>query len=297
VYGEGHAYSNPFSGIGTEQTVSSMTTDELKAFYRRWVRPDNATLLIVGDTTLAQIKPLLEQRLAGWKAPAEQLPTKQLQSVAPQSKPRVFLVNRTAAEQSMVMAVELAPPRSTPDNDALETVNTILGGSFVSRINMNLREDKHWSYGAGSGLLDAKGQRPFVASAMVQTDKTAESMQELLKELRDLTGTRQPSDKEIRFAKDALVKAMPGKNETAGEVAASYADILTYGLPDNYLNEFVGQVEALTPAQLQAAGAELVHPEALTWIVVGDLSAIEASVRKLNLGEVKVLDPDGHTLR
>ena len=297
VYGEGHAYSNPFSGIGTEQTVASMTTNELKTFYRRWVRPDNATLLIVGDTTLAQIKPLLEQRLAGWQAPAEPLPTKQLQTVAPQPKPRVFLVNRTAAEQSMVMAVELAPPRSTPDNDALETVNKILGGSFVSRINMNLREDKHWSYGAGSGLLDAKGQRPFVASAMVQTDKTAESMQELLKELRDLTGARQPTDKEIRFAKDALVKALPGKNETAGEVAASYADILTYDLPDNYLNEFVGQVEALTPAQLQAAGTELVHPEALTWIVVGDLSTIEASVRKLNLGEVKVLDADGQVLR
>src|SRR5262249_52562984 len=152
-------------------------TDELKAFYERWVRPDNATLLIVGDTTLAQIKPLLEQRLAGWKATAEPLPKKQLQTVTPQSKPRVFLINRTAAEQSLVLAVELAPPRSTPDNIALETVNTILGGSFVSRINMNLREDKHWSYGAGSGLMDAKGQRPFIASGMVQTDKTAESMQ------------------------------------------------------------------------------------------------------------------------
>jgi zinc protease len=297
VYGADHAYSNPFSGIGTEETVSSMTTDELKAFYRRWVRPDNATLLIVGDTTLSRIRPLLEQRLSQWKAPDEPVPVKQLQAVAPQAKPRVFLVNRSGAEQSLIMAVELAPPRSAPDNVALETLNTILGGSFVSRINMNLREDKHWSYGAGSSLIDAKGQRPFVASALVQTDKTAESMQEMLKELRDVIGSRQPTLEEIRFAKDTLVRTLPGRNETSGEVAGSYADILTYGLPDNYLNDFVDEVQALTPGQLQAAGAELVHPDVLTWIIVGDLSAIEASVRKLELGEVKVLDTDGQVLR
>jgi zinc protease len=176
-------------------------------------------------------------------------------------------------------------------------VNTILGGSFISRINMNLREDKHWSYGAGSGLIDAKGQRVFQAAALVQTDKTADSMREMLKELRDLTGTRQPTEKEIRFAKDSLVRSLPGNNETSSQVATSYADILTYGLPDTYLNDFVGEVEALTPQQLQAAGTELVHPEGLTWVVVGDLATIETNVRALDLGEVKVLDTDGRVLR
>jgi zinc protease len=274
-----------------------MTSGQLRSFYRKWVRPDNATLLIVGDTTLAQIRPLLEQRLSGWKAPGEPLPVKQLGVVSPQPKPRVFLVNRTGAEQSLIMAVELAPPRSDPRNVALETVNTILGGSFISRINMNLREDKHWSYGAGSSLIDAKGQRPFAASALVQTDKTAESMREMLKELHDLIGSRQPSETEIRFAKDTLVRALPGSNETSSEVASSFADILTYGLPDNYLNDFVGEVEALNPSQLQAAASALVHPDALTWFVVGDLSSIEANVRKLDMGAVKVLDADGNVLR
>ena len=297
LYGEGHAYSNPFSGVGNEESVKSMTAEELRAFYHRWVRPDNATLLIVGDTTLARIQPLLEQRLARWKAPAEPLPAKQLGTIPAQPKPRVFLVNRTGSEQSLVLAVALAPPRAVPDNVALETVNTILGGSFISRINMNLREDKHWSYGAGSALIDAKGQRVFQAGALVQTDKTAESMTEMRKELRDLVGTRPPSDKEIRFAQDTLVRALPGQNETSSQVAGSYADILTYGLPDRYLNDFVGEVEALTPQQVQAAGAELVHPEALTWIIVGDLTAIEANVRKLDFGDVKVLDVEGHVLR
>ena len=297
IYGDGHAYSNPFSGIGTEETVTAMTVENLKAFYRRWVRPDNATLLIVGDTTLDRIKPLLEQRLAAWKAPREPLPVKQLGIIPLQPKPRVFLVNRTGAEQSLVMAVELAPPRKAPDNVALETVNTILGGSFISRLNMNLREDKHWSYGAGSGLVDAKGQRVFAASALVQTDKTAASMHEMLQELNDLPGARPATDKEIRFAKDTLVRSLPGNNETAEQVADSYSDILTYGLPDSYFNDFVGEVESLSPPQLQAAATELVHPEALTWVVVGDLATIEASVRKLDIGEVKVLDADGHVLR
>jgi zinc protease len=297
LYGEGHAYSNPFSGIGSEDSVRSMSVEEVRAFYRRWVRPDNATLLIVGDTTLKQIEPMLEQRLAAWKAPAEALPTKQLAAVALQAKPRIFLVNRTGAEQSLLFAVHLAPPRSDPDNIAFETVNTVLGGSFISRLNMNLRQDKHWSYGAGSSLIDAKGQRVFVVSSMVQTDKTAESMQETVKELRGLAGAHQATDTEIRFAKDTLVLTLPGSNETSTEVANSYADILTYGLPDSYLNDFVGKVDSLTAAQLQAAAGKLIHPEALTWIVVGDLAAIEPAIRKLDLGEVQVLDADGNVLR
>ena len=297
IYGDGHAYSNPFSGIGTEASVTAMTTKDLEAFYRRWVRPDNATLLVVGDTTLEKIKPLLEQRLATWKAPQESLPVKQLGIIPLPPKPRIFLVNRTGSEQSLVMAIELAPPRKTPDNVALETVNTVLGGSFISRINMNLREDKHWSYGAGSGLIDAKGQRVFAASALVQTDKTADSIHEMLRELNELPGTRPATDKEIRFAKDTLVRSLPGDNETAEQVARSYADILTYGLPDSYFNDFVGEVEALTPPQLQAAASELVHPDSLTWVVVGDLAVIEASVRKLDIGDVKVLDTDGQVLR
>jgi len=297
IYGEGHAYSNPFSGIGSEESVRAMSVEALRSFYHRWVRPDNSTLLIVGDTTLAEIQPLLEQRLAAWRAPAESLPEKQLPPVPLQTHPRIFLVNRSGAEQSLLFAVHLAPPRSDPDDIAFETVNTVFGGNFVSRINMNLREDKHWSYGASSALINAKGQRPFLVSATVQTDKTAESMLETLKELREVVGTRAPTDTEIRLAKNNLVLTLPGSNETSAEVASSYADILTYGLPDSYLNDFVGKVTALTPPQLQAAATRLIHPDALTWIVVGDLAVIEPAIRKLDWGEVRVLDADGNVLR
>src|SRR6185437_5190059 len=128
LYGAGHAYANPFSGIGTEQSVRAITVDELRDFYERWLRPDNAILLVVGDTTLAQIEPLLEKQLAPWRAPAQALPVKQLATVPLPEKARVYLVNRTGAEQSLVMAALLAPPRADPDNAAFEAINMILGG-------------------------------------------------------------------------------------------------------------------------------------------------------------------------
>lgn len=297
IYGEGHAYSNPFSGNGSEESVQKLSREDLVAFRDRWIRPDNATLLVVGDATLEGIKPLLEKHLAGWKAPDEPLPKKNLATVQVQSKPRVFMVNRTGAEQTLIMGAYAGPPRSDPDYIALETLNTILGGGFVSRLNMNLREDKHWAYGAGSGLSAAEGQGPFVVRAPVQTDKTAESIQEMVKELKEILGPRPPTDAEIKFAQDSLVLQLPGSNETSSEVAGSYADIVTYGLKDTYWNDFVGEVKQMTPAKLTAAARKLVQPDAMTWIVVGDLAKIEADVRKLNLGEVKVLDADGNVLR
>ena len=297
IFGEGHAYANPLSGSGDEASIRTMTREQLQAFYQRWVRPDNATLMVTGDTTLAQIKPLLEQRLGGWKAPVAAPPKKNLATVALPEKSRVFLINRTGSEQSLILAAEVAPPRNDPDHIAMTTVNTALGGNFVSRMNMNLREDKHWAYGAFTVLSTAKGQRPFFVYAPVQTDKTAEAMTEALKELRDLLGPRKLSDAEIKFAKDSIVLSLPGENETTSEVAGSYTHILTYGLPDNYFNTLVDEVNALTPSQLDKAATRMIHPDALTWVIVGDLSKIEEPVRKLGFGEVKVLNTEGQLLR
>ena len=297
VYGKGHAYSNPFSGSGDTSSVTALTRHDLEAFRTRWIRPDNATLLIVGDATPDSIKPLLEKYLSAWKAPANPLEKKNLATVSAQPKPRVFLVNRTGAEQSLILAGYAGPPRSDPDYVSIETLNTVLGGGFVSRLNMNLREDKHWAYGAGSGLSAAEGQGPFIVRAPVQTDKTSESVQEIQKELTGIRGPKPPSSDEIKFAIDSLTLQLPGSNETSGEVAGSYADIITYHLKDSYWNDFVGEVQSMTPAKLTSAAQKLVHPDALTWVIVGDLAKIEAGIRKLNLGEVKVLDADGNVVR
>jgi zinc protease len=297
IYGEGHAYSNPFSGTGTEAAVSSLKGTDLAAFYKRWVRPDNSMLLVVGDTTLAQIQPLLEQRFGAWRAPSEAKPTKNIGNVALAAKPRVFLINRTGAEQSQIFAGTVGPTRADPDHIRFVVLDTLMGGNFTSRLNMNLREDKHWAYGAGTRLTDAVGPGTWRAGSGVQTDKTAEAMAEIKKELTQVLSTHKPTDQEIQFAKDSIVIALPGQNETADEIAGAYGEILTFGLKDSYWNDFVGEVSAVTVDDVNKSAGKLIHPDALTWVVVGDLSKIEAKVRALNFGEVSVIDADGKPVK
>jgi zinc protease len=158
---------------------------------------------------------------------------------------------------------------------------------------MNLREAKHWSYGAGTRMTESVGQGTFRAGGGVQTDKTAESMAEIQKELREVLTTRKPDEKELKFAKDSIAIALPGNNETSNEIAGSYGEILTFGLKDSYWNDFVGELTALTPADVNASAAKLIKPDALTWVVVGDLAKIEKPIRAGNFGEVTILDVDG----
>jgi zinc protease len=297
IYGEDHAYSMPRSGTGSEDSVKAITLDDLRDFYARWLRPDTATLLIVGDTTLEEIVPLLEQRLGQWQAPDAAPPVKQLAHVALPARPRLFLVNRTAAEQTLILAAHVAPPRADPDDLAMQLANTVLGGNFVSRLNMNLREDKRWSYGASTGLSGAKAQRPFFAYAPVQSDKTVESLREIRRELEAIRGGAPITRDELLFARDSLVRSLPGENETAGDVAQSYTSVLVHELPDSYWNDYVDDIGALDLAQVNAAAQRLVQPQSLTWVIVGDLARIEQPIRALDWGEVSVLDADGRKIR
>lgn len=298
IFGKGHAYAGTRSGSGSEAAVSSLTVGDLQAFHRRWMRPDNVRILVVGDTTLAAIQPLLEKQFAGWKPPQEALPTKNVATVTLPPRPRVFLVNKTDAGQTLLLAAQVAPPKSDPDDAAMNLASASLGGLFTSRLNMNLREAKHWSYSAGSQLGSARAQRPFVVYSQVQADRTADSIKEIISELRGATGGGKPiSAEEVKLAADNFVVGLPGDNETSGEVASSYLNILQYGLKDSYYNDLVPQVQALTPAQVNAAAVKLIKPDALTWLIVGDLAKIEAPIRGLDLGEVKVLDADGKVLR
>ena len=295
LFGEGHPYA--YAGLGLESDVKAITRDDLSAFQQRWLRPDNATLLVVGDTTLAQIKPLLEQKFGGWHAPATPLPVKNIVAAPPHDAQRVFLIDKPGAAQSLILAANLAPPAADPDEEAMHVVNTALGGMFDSRLNLNLREAKHWSYGANSNLLEARDPQIYLAHANVEQAHTADSMREIHKELVDVLGPRPLSAAEIDMAKQAQVRSLPGAFESTGEVAGAVGHLIEFGLPDDYWNELVPRVEALTAPQLQAAALKLVKPRELTWVVVGDLSKIEAPVRALALGEVRVLDSDGKQLR
>jgi zinc protease len=240
---------------------------------------------------MADIKPRLEKLFASWKPGT--VPAKNLRTVALAKAPAVYVIDRPGAEQSFILAGHAAPPKANPDEIAIEAMNAMLGGQFVSRINMNIREDKHWSYGAQTLFWEARGQRPFIAFAPVQTDKTKESIQEIQKELRGILGEIKVTEDELVAAKNALVLTLPGQWETMAAVAGSLQQIVTYGLAEDYFDTYGAKVGALGVADITRAAKIAVHPESIVWVVVGDRQKIEAGLKELGLGEIRLLDTDG----
>lgn len=292
LYGEGNAYSLPLTGSGYESGVSRLAPADLKRFHDTWFKPNHATLVIVGDTTLDEMKPKLEKLFAGWRpgdVPAKTLATVQLPAAS-----AVYLVDRPGSEQSIILAGNVAPPYGTPDNIAIQTMNEVLGGDFTSRINMNLREDKHWAYGASSLLWQARGQRPFIVYAPVQTDKTGASMAELQKELTGVTGSKPVTVDELARAKNLLTLTLPGDWETNGAVGGAIVTQVANGLPADYWDTYTGKVQGLTLEQVNQAAGEVVHPKQMVWVVVGDRAKIEAEVKAQNLGPIHYIDADGN---
>ncbi|MCC7340737.1 MAG: insulinase family protein, partial [Bryobacterales bacterium] len=244
LYGAKHPYGNPYSGNGTESSVMKIGVADLKKFHETWFKPNNATLLVVGDTTMAAIRPKLEALFGGWKRGA--VPKVEIPSVTRSGKTEVYLIDKPGAEQSVIVAGHVAPPTNNPQEPAINALNAVLGGMFTSRINMNLREDKHWSYGARTMFLDAEHQRPFITLTSVQTDKTSESMAEIQKELVAVVGDRPISAEELDKAKSTLTLTLPGSRETRFAVGTDMERIVTYGLADDYFATYPSRVRALT---------------------------------------------------
>ena len=297
LYGEGHAYAIPFTGSGTEASIQSLTPADMRAFMADYIRPDNVKILVAGDTTMDQIIPQLNAVFGDWKAAASKVPAKNIGKVDPPSQVRVFLVDRPGAQQSLILAGSLAPSTKAPNDLEIQTMNGAFGGTFTSRLNMNLREDKHWAYGAFSFLQSALGQRPFMLYAPVQTDQTAPSVAEMLKEARGVIGDKPLTSEEIDKIKVGDVRSMPGGYQTTSAVMGALQGIALYDRPDDYVQTLKSRIEAQTDAAVEAAAKEVIHPDQLTWVIVGDLSKIEAPVRTLNLGEVQVLDADGKPVK
>ncbi|TBR07152.1 MAG: insulinase family protein [Lysobacter sp.] len=293
LYGEGHPYAIPFTGSGTEASIASLTRDDLAAFHRNWLQPEKARLVIVGDTTLARILPELEKRFGGWKSPADAPKLPEVAAVARPAASRVYLVNQPGAIQSNIYVAELVPSTSDAGTIDFDFANGVLGGEFSSRLNMNLREDKHWAYGSYSGATNTLGQRPWIASAAVQSDKTAESVKELKREITEFTsGARPPTDAEVAKIRASNTRSLPGGYETGAAVLGQVASNLRYGRPADYIVRYAERNAAMTPA-LAMQAAQRIDPSVLTWVVVGDLAKIEQPIRDLKLGDVQVLDADG----
>jgi len=295
LYGKDHPYAVPFTGTGTEAAVSKMTREDLAKFHETWFKPNNSTLLVVGDTTLAEIKPKLEKLLASWK-PGD-VPKRTVPNVAEPAKDVVYLIDRPGSGQSVIFGAQLAPPQNDPDAIALQLVNGIFGGKFSSRINMNLREDKHWSYGVRAVLPAARGQRPYISISAVQTDKTKESMVELVKEYKNVAGEKPITADELKDEQSNTTLALPGTFETVQQLSGAYSNILQYGLPEDYYNTFTQKALALTPESANEVAKKYILPNNLIWVVVGDMSKVESGIRELNLGEVHKIDADGNPVK
>ena len=294
LFGNDHAYGTPFTGSGYEETVKKMTKKDLVDFHSKWFKPNNATLIIVGDISLNEIKPKLEDLFKDWKS--GEVPQKNISKVGHKSKPVVYLVDRPGSQQSIIFAGDVVPSKSEVDDIAVETMNNILGGTFTSRINMNLREDKHWSYGSGSVVLNAKAQRPYLFYALVQTDKTKESMMEVQNELTEFIGTRPVTEDELNKVKLNQTLSLPGSWETNGSIEGSLGEIETYGLPDNYFDTYADKVKSMTVDNIKEVAGNLIHPDRLVWVVVGDKSKIEAGIKELGY-EINEIDSDGKPIQ
>jgi zinc protease len=288
IYGHDHAYGVPFTGSGTEESIKALGRDDLVNFHEAWMRPDNATIFVVGDTTMAEMKPLLEGALGDWRAPAKERPTKNIAGIERPSQGKVIIVDKPGSPQSLILAGHVAPPTGAPNNVAIVAMNDILGGQFTARVNMNLREEKGWAYGAYTFLQGARGQRPYLVYAPVQTDKTKESIAEIIKEMKAYKTTRPASADELRRAILTNTRSLPGEYETAADVLDSLASSARFGRPWDYPATLKEQFESLSSAEIEAAAKEVVHPESLIWLIVGDRAKIEAGVRSLGLGPVEV---------
>jgi len=295
LYGESHAYSLPLTGSGTEESVMQIDRQSLINYHNEWFKPNNATMIIVGDVEMDQMKPMLEKHFKNWKSGI--VPKKDIADVTVAKSDSVYLIDRPGSQQSIVLAANIAPGKGDSDDLAIESMNDVIGGSFTSRINMNLREDKGWAYGARTTLLQTKGQRPFIAYAPVQTDKTAESIIEIKQELSEFLTTNPVTEDELQKVKDNNTLSLPGRWETVRAISSDLSQIITYGLPDDYWDTYTNKVRNLSSKKLQDAAVKAIKPDNLIWVIVGDLSEIEDKVRNLDFTQIKTLNADGKEIK
>jgi predicted Zn-dependent peptidase len=287
VFGPAHRYGT--STTGTETTLKAMTPQSLRAFHSAMYRPSNTTIIVVGDVMANAVLPRLETHFGNWRV-AGSVIRPSLPEVPRPTQGEITIVDIPSAEQSQIRIGSVGVPRSTPDYFPLLVLNTILGGSFTSRLNQNLREEHGYSYGASSRFDMRRAAGPFQAGAGVQTDKTAESIREFFNELN---GIAKPVDaEELARAKNYIALGFPGEFETMGDMSARLEELVVYNLPDDYFTRYVANVQAVTAEAVQKAAATYIQPRRFSVVVAGDRKVIEPGIRALNLAPVRTMTVD-----
>lgn len=278
LYGAEHPYGRKLEG--NPATLEAFTPDELRRFYSTWYRPNNGTMLVVGDVQTAEIVRMLEEALGNWRP--QEIP----QVLYPEPRPpldatRVFLIDKPGAAQSEIRIGHVGITRRNPDYIPLMVLNEILGGSFSSRLNLNLREDKGYTYGARSDFSARRHTGPFLAFAAVQTPATKASIVEFMKELEEIRETRPVTPEELEFAKASLIRSEPLKLETQEQQLGRLQSLVVYDLPADYFDSYTEKIRAVTPEELQRVSRDYLRPDRFAVVIVGDRAQIEPALREL----------------
>jgi zinc protease len=284
VFGEQHPYGRPLAG--TEGSVASISRDDLQRFYTTYFRPNNATLLAVGDVRPDDVERRARELFGAW--PRGTVPATPTSTASKAKGTTVVLVDKPGAAQSSFRLGGIGAPRSTTDYFAIQVMNTVLGGAFTSRLNQNLRETHGYTYGAGSGFGLRRSAGPVIASAEIVTAKTDSALIEFIKELRGIRDTV-PAD-ELAKAKRYLQLGLPANFETTGGIAGEFLPLLTYGIPLDFYSTAVQQYGAVTQADVQRVARQYIDPDKLTIVIVGDRKTIEPALRALKPGEIIIRD-------
>jgi len=271
-----------------------MTRDDLVKFYEAYYRPNNATLIVVGDVNSKTLLPQLEKAFAGWQAggtpvPATPVPAEYV------GKPGVYIVDKPGAAQSSVSIGQVGIARNNPDYYAVQVMNSILGGGSSGRLFMNLREDKGYTYGAYSSFSFRRGAGPFSASAEIQTGSTKEAVVEFMKELNGIRGANPVTEADLERQKQSLIRRYPAGFETVGQISGQLSNLVVYGLPDSYFNEYIPKVNSVTLADVNRVANKYLTPDKMAIVIVGDRKAIEDKLKELGYG-ITILDADGNKL-
>ncbi|MBI1807569.1 MAG: insulinase family protein [Ignavibacteria bacterium] len=291
LYGSNHPYGNNPSG--TEFALKAMTTADLVKFYETYYRPNNATLIIVGDVKLNDITAKIEAALADWKQ--ANVPTLSLPEPSPVEKMQVYLIDKSGAPQSEVRIGYPALARSTPDYFPVVVMNRMLGGQFTSRINLNLRERHGYTYGARSGFSFQKGPGPFTAQGGIVTEKTDSALHEFLSEI-DLMREKGMSADELEYVKKGLIGNFALTFETPAQIAGALQNIVLYGLPENYYQQYLQNIDAVSLGDVDRVAKKYLDTSKMAIVIVGDLAKIKESVSGMKLGPVALCDVDGKPL-
>lgn len=295
LYGDDHPYSSPYTGTGYEDGVAKLTRKDVVDFYDTWFKPNNSTIIITGDVEMSELKSKLEKTLGKWKK--GDVPKIVFNQPQTSTKNTLYLMNRPESQQSVILAGHLTEKYGDVSEVALEQMVNILGGDFTSRINMNLREDKHWSYGAGGFVMGSKEVRPFIVYAPVQTDKTAESVTEIRKEISEFTSTRPATKEELEKVKTNQVLKLPGQWETNSSVNSSVRNLIRYNLPDDYYQKYDQNVRTLSVDDIRKVSNQVVKPEKMNWFMVGDRAEIISKLDELGFDSIIEIDADGNMLK